>query len=1463
MEQSQTRPRPSPHTQKHLQTENATKGEPMQKSLPTASTRDSMQNHKSHSNRRDRSQISNHDEKDNASKNDNPQNIVLTPHTQRLLRLIQQGTQSHASYAAAILGQITSRSSCLVLWDILGRVQHFLLHPSSSWETRQNAALAIMSVAKNIPISDQMCFVSETTPYSGKTPQSATDGSTNGDVGLWLSVNDFVSSKLNEEEQHPLDMILKRGRLLLSTTGTEYDVDPEEYEKESKLLRSLDASSLSHYNSVSNTTETEQQTKKTFLEKRIRLQRNILIKRLGLGVLFRGENNKSIEEELQEFITDDDLIVKKNDRTKSEDDNLEYKVDGSKSLRQQNIDRLRKKRKLATGKHSSKENENSQENGFDDGTGSTLRTILVLEMKKTNIQDEKQEKGFSSLQASSHGNPQALLATEFIYHMFDPDWKVRHGAFLGTLSLLRAWNFNAMQFTTENENIKHGNHDFSFGRWPDDILSRCLCVLALDRFCDYAGGTIFTNKEVSSRRDDSEDFNMTEMISAGMVAPVRESAAQLLSIVLSAAPKTIFDKCWSILMRMIQCKENWEVRHGAFLAMKYISALILPQRLKGGHGDELNPKKDISDIENIRRDMVNIVANGLLDSSDDVKTVAAQVLRCILKSCDDDEQNEDEAKIIEACSHSLWKAILMVHNVSACAIDLLILFSDVIRLDCKMALRCITIHSIVSHDSVSLPSTNTSTKIIEHIVQKLVQFLDFDSMTVQLSSLYTLSSVCKPIASNITLNENEFGRMLALFCALLAKLFESFFDPLVIDEAQTGESNHDTSHKEKMKRLVDARLSTWDSTVHCLFCLLSNIHHFSEYNECQRNQLQRKYFGSIHQLIINLLLRYICIDRKNERMDNDPKRCGVENPTDINIKLRRIKMNENEYFPCQLLASKSIAKLCSKLSQFLQKDKNSIGVFHDQYLCFAIRSLLHSPWARMTEGGCFLFLNLCIQNVPVNLKSSQETLVKMNAEVPLSIMANADENFEIIKNDLRITSICDAALLRFLNKTSLLSTENNTHDCLLKELTEGWKKIFISIGVSAPFCEGANLRQYPLTTRSMRVAASVAGAVVSAGRHGLPSKLTPLIRSLMTSIKNETLKSRQEQTCQHLVRLICVLTQASKHQGKNNLFSMKIRDRIIDNICNIACSECNVLETVAENNDSAHTSAAIQVIQMLMIHFQELEIEQITPFWIRLSPLVHANPASLDNLQLTQALQVLCILSKSLQGASRILNHAIQNFLPILSIIACSSPSSLSRQQAVTAATNFCKGNANSGIPILLPHLMSSLRDLTNESRRFGGCNLLQSIIDSVGLDICPFVRYLLPIAMTMMTDIVEECAKLAANIFASLVRVAPLVSNTSKINSQENDLEGELSNKVIDHLIHGKPIPFCPLPERLSAAMESSNISLRNYQVRSSYFFISASFFILLLTDHIFCIIRKMEFHGFVFCKASISTGLCVTIWD
>ncbi|XP_011707125.1 PREDICTED: TATA-binding protein-associated factor 172-like, partial [Wasmannia auropunctata] len=117
---------------------------------------------------------------------------------------------------------------------------------------------------------------------------------------------------------------------------------------------------------------------------------------------------------------------------------------------------------------------------------------------------------------------------------------------------------------------------------------RLLCVLGLDRFGDF--------------------------VSDQVVAPVRETCAQALgSLVLlipggpNAKDMNVFPGILSIVLKLLEYNE-WEARHGAFLALKYLLAV------RDDLLDEVLPK------------VFPAIMQGLSDPVDDVGAAAASAL---------------------------------------------------------------------------------------------------------------------------------------------------------------------------------------------------------------------------------------------------------------------------------------------------------------------------------------------------------------------------------------------------------------------------------------------------------------------------------------------------------------------------------------------------------------------------------------------------------------------------------------------------------------------------------------------------------------------------------------------------------------------------------------------------------------------------------------------------------------------
>ncbi|WVQ74752.1 hypothetical protein IAR50_004357 [Cryptococcus sp. DSM 104548] len=192
-------------------------------------------------------------------------------------------------------------------------------------------------------------------------------------------------------------------------------------------------------------------------------------------------------------------------------------------------------------------------------------------------------------------SPWMTVILEVVGDLGDATWQVRHGTALALMEILRSTGA-------------------SFAKYQPGILlslaRQLLSLLVLDRFGDFVGDTV--------------------------IAPVRETAAQTLGLLIKHIPLSYLPEIHDILMQMVQQpwakrgkeaekakkgeKFAWEVRHAGLLGLKYEVAV---------RGDLLGAKKEeVVEMEapNLLEDVVNAATLALGDSDDDVRTVAASAL---------------------------------------------------------------------------------------------------------------------------------------------------------------------------------------------------------------------------------------------------------------------------------------------------------------------------------------------------------------------------------------------------------------------------------------------------------------------------------------------------------------------------------------------------------------------------------------------------------------------------------------------------------------------------------------------------------------------------------------------------------------------------------------------------------------------------------------------------------------------
>lgn len=227
--------------------------------------------------------------------------------------------------------------------------------------------------------------------------------------------------------------------------------------------------------------------------------------------------------------------------------------------------------------------------------------------------------------------PLESFCSKLFIDLFSVKWEVRHGSATALRELLKTHIKGGGRSTYMTSEEQVASHNI----WLEDIALRILSVMALDRFGDF--------------------------ISDQVVAPVRETCAQVLGTILKEMDLPLVQRAIEILQRFVKHKD-WEVRHSGALGIKYmlvvredLIAKILPLTIK----DILDCLLDSVD------DVSSVSSSSLIPISSHLpKLLSHQQVSCIVKMLWDLLLDQDE--LAAACNSYMaaMAAILSLPNAS-------------------------------------------------------------------------------------------------------------------------------------------------------------------------------------------------------------------------------------------------------------------------------------------------------------------------------------------------------------------------------------------------------------------------------------------------------------------------------------------------------------------------------------------------------------------------------------------------------------------------------------------------------------------------------------------------------------------------------------------------------------------------------------------------------------------------------
>ena len=321
----------------------------------------------------------------------------------------------------------------------------------------------------------------------------------------------------------------------------------------------------------------------------------------------------------------------------------------------------------------------------------------------------------------------------------------------------------------------------------------------------------------------------------------------------------------------------------------------------------------------------------------------------------------------------------------------------------------------------------------------------------------------------------------------------------------------------------------------------------------------------------------------------------------------------------------------------------------------------------------------------------------------------------------------------------------------------------------------------------------------------LPSKLNPIIHSLMTSIKteeNEILQSRYAAATARLIKLVVNRKPCPNSKIIKNICTICSSDRTLTPLINF-----NSLPPISEEEAKINTVArrgAEHCLVSICKLFQEKIFIELPFLWEIMSThllrsVVPENPqAFVDSLQVF--ITIVPVLSPSL-------HHQILQLLPhfyyYIQLPVAEIRTMISRSLAFVSKT----------IPVptmqsIILNLLPLLGHAENDVCRLGAAEALHCIISSLGMDVIPYIVFLVVPILGRMSDQNIDVRKLITNSFATLVRLMPLEVGCPDPEGFPVELTDRRKKErhFLEQLLDGSKLDLYEVPFSL-------NVELRKYQ--------------------------------------------------
>lgn len=307
--------------------------------------------------------------------------------------------------------------------------------------------------------------------------------------------------------------------------------------------------------------------------------------------------------ETADLFTSEDLAFirspasQKNDTQKT---SVEETLQRTAGLSQREINRARRKARQLVSKQTSREIDDASD--FGNTFNRTNKTSEPLN-KKPKLDDNANSARWYNFDTGTVTDPRCAVpdvtgcwpdsaidwplepfAETLIQDLFSLKWEIRHGAATALRELIRLHGKGAGKQRNQN----HQEMDISHREWLVDVGLRLLIVLGIDRFGDFISDQvvapvretcaqvlgsvilIISNKPVDKKNKDTFVNKLDEQGSEGKIKK-EECSDELMKLTIDHQNKYLMGLLL-VILKLLE-HNDWEARHGGFLALKYFFAV--------------------------------------------------------------------------------------------------------------------------------------------------------------------------------------------------------------------------------------------------------------------------------------------------------------------------------------------------------------------------------------------------------------------------------------------------------------------------------------------------------------------------------------------------------------------------------------------------------------------------------------------------------------------------------------------------------------------------------------------------------------------------------------------------------------------------------------------------------------------------------------------------------------------------